>query len=62
MKLIFPWAIPGILPDTRGGFDIIALGAYEDCVAIEEVEFDRVGEDGRAVGPRGAGGGEGAIE
>jgi hypothetical protein len=27
IKLTFPWAIPGILPDTRGGFDIIALGA-----------------------------------
>jgi hypothetical protein len=31
-------------------------------VAIEEVEFDRVGDEGRAVGPRGAGGGEGAME
>jgi hypothetical protein len=56
---------PGMVPATRGGLLIIvpAAGvAYDDCVAIEEVEFDLVGEDGRAVGPRGAGGGDGAIE
>jgi hypothetical protein len=29
---------------------------------MEEVEFDLVGEEGRMVGPRGAGGGEGAME
>lgn len=59
-----PAEIPGIVPPTRGGLLIIvpAAGvAYDACVAIEEVEFDRVGEEGRTVGPRGAGGGEGAT-
>ena len=31
-------------------------------MAMEEVEFERVGDEGRTVGPRGAGGGEGATE
>lgn len=35
--------------------------ASDDCVAIEEVEFDLVGEEGRMFGPIGAGGGEGAT-
>jgi hypothetical protein len=66
IKLMFPAAIVGRLPATKGGLLIMvpveAPGAYEDCVAIEDVEFDRVGEDGLIVGPRGAGGGEGATE
>lgn len=60
-----PAAMPGRLPPTRGGLFMIvpAAGvAYEDCVAIEDVEFDLVGEDGRMVWPVGAGGGEGATE
>jgi hypothetical protein len=66
MKLTFPAAIVGRLPATRVGLLMIvpveAPGALEDCVAIEDVEFERVGDEGLAVGPRGAGGGEGAIE
>ena len=55
----------GMVPPTRGGLVIIvpAAGvAYDACVAIEEVELDRVGDEGRAVGPRGAGGGDAAME
>ena len=61
----FPAVTPGIVPPTRGGLLMIvpvAGVAYDACVAIEEVEFDRVGEEGRIVGPSGAGGGEGATE
>lgn len=60
-----PAATPGIDPPTRGGLLITvpAWGFAKDaCVAIDDVEFDRVGDEGRTVGPRGAGGGEGAIE
>lgn len=50
----------GILPLTNVGLLMIvpAAGvAYEDCVAIEEVEFERVGEEGRFM----PGGGDGAA-
>jgi hypothetical protein len=60
-----PAATPGIVPDTRVGLLIIVPGAgvaYDACVAIEEVELERVGEDGRIVGPWGAGGGDGATD
>ncbi len=55
---------PGIVPATRGGLLIIVPGAgvaYDACVAIEEVELDRVGEECRIVEP-GTAGGDGAIE
>jgi hypothetical protein len=58
-----PAAILGKLPPTKVGLLIIvpaAEAAYEACVAIEEVEFERVGEEGRIF--VGAGGGEGATE
>lgn len=61
-----PAMTPGILPPTRGGLLMIVPGAEwcanEDCVAIEDVEFDRVGDEGR-IDPNGASAtGEGAIE
>jgi hypothetical protein len=46
---VFPATIPGRLPATSGGLLMIVPAgrlAYEDCVAIEEVEFERVGEEG----------------
>jgi hypothetical protein len=61
----FPAATPEILPARSGGLLITvpAVGfAYDDCVPTEEVEFERVGEDGRPDGPAGAGGGEGATD
>jgi hypothetical protein len=42
-------AIPGTLPRMRGGLVITPLGAAEDCVAIEDVEFDRAGDEGRML-------------
>lgn len=44
-------AIPGTLPPpTSGGLLITVLpGAKDDCVATDEVEFERVGLDGLAV-------------
>lgn len=45
-------AIPGTLPPpTRGGLlTMVPVGtASEDCVATEEVEFDRVGLEGRIL-------------
>jgi len=52
----------GSVPDTRVGLLMMVPGAYEDWVAIEDVEFERVGEDGRIVGPWGGGGGDGATD
>lgn len=52
---------PGTLPATRlggpgGG------GAVELCVMTDEVEFDRVGDDGRWLAKAAAGGGDGAAK
>jgi len=63
--LTFPAAILGRLPGMSGGLLMIVpdVGFTKDaCVAIEDVELERVGEDGRMAGPAGAGGGEGAFE
>jgi len=38
----------------------VEWGANEDCVAIDEVEFERVGDEGRIFGVSAAG--EGAID
>lgn len=56
-------AMLGRLLDIGVGLLIIvpcAGVAKEDCVATDDVELDRVGDDGRKD-VRGAGGGEGAI-
>jgi hypothetical protein len=60
MKLIFPAAMLGMLPPTKVGLlmTVPAAGvAYDDCVATEDVELDRVGEEGRFI----PGGGDGAT-
>lgn len=52
MEVLLPVAaMPGTLPPpTSGGLLITVVpGAKEDCVATEEVEFDRVGLDGRIL-------------
>ena len=37
----------GTCPDISGGLLLITVeGAAEDCVTIDDVEFDRVGEAG----------------
>ena len=53
---------PGSVPATSGGLLMIVPAAYDCCVATEEVELERVGEEGLILGPRGAGGGDGATE
>lgn len=63
----FVAAILGTLPDTSVGLLMTvpppAAGvAKEACVAIEEVEFDRVGEDGLPEATEGIAGGDGATE
>jgi hypothetical protein len=54
-------AMLGILPEIRVGLlTTLVFGTVEDCVAwvaIEEVELDRVGDDGRCV----IAGGDGAV-
>lgn len=50
-------AMPGTLPPIRGGLFI----TFEDCVAIEDVEFDRVGDGGRAPVKEPVAGGDGAA-
>lgn len=65
MKPVFEAAIFGTFPDTSGGLEITvpcAGVAYEDWVAMEDVEFERVGEDCRTVGPSGAAGGDAAVD
>jgi hypothetical protein len=60
-----PATTPEMFPASSGGLLMIvpaAALAYEACVPTEEVEFDRVGEEGRAGGPAGAGGGDGATD
>ena len=58
----------GILPATRGGLLITVpvadRGANDDCVAMEDAEFERVGEDGWPVVVivDSWGGGEGAMD
>jgi hypothetical protein len=61
----FPATTPDMFPARSGGLLMtVPAGAltYEACVPTEEVEFDRVGEKGRAEGPAGAGGGDGAMD
>lgn len=64
-KLDVAAAMLGILPATRGGLlMIVPVGfwANDDCVAMDDVELDRVGDDGRPVYEVGLGGGEGATD
>ena len=53
--------IPGTLPEMRGGLLTTPVGIAEDCVAIDDVEFDRVGEEGRCVATVVDAGGDGAV-
>ena len=61
-----PATTPEILPARSGGLLMTGPAArgfaYDDCVPTEDVEFDRVGDEGRPEGPAGAGGGDGAID
>ena len=64
LEFVLPCAIAPIVPPISVGFEITVpvgpgMGAEEACVAIEEVEFERVGEEGRML--PGIGGGEGAM-
>lgn len=52
-------AIPGTLPPIKGG--LLITGACVGCVAIDEVELDLVGDEGRALTKDAVGGGEGAV-
>lgn len=58
--------MPANVPPTSVGLLIIVPGvAYDDCVAIEDVELERVGDEGRIVPvilPDEVGGGEGATD
>lgn len=63
-----PAPMPEMLPARSGGL-LITVPAWglmnDDCVPTEEVELDRVGDEGRpdgAAGPAGTGGGEGATD
>jgi predicted ABC-type sugar transport system permease subunit len=49
-------AILGTLPPMRGGLFMI-----DACVATEDVEFDLVGDEGRALANEVVGGGDGAA-
>lgn len=73
-KLELAAVMLGTFPETRVGLlmivvDVVELefgfgGAKDDCVAMEEVLLERVGEEGRAEPPKEAvdsGGGEGAT-
>lgn len=51
--------MPGTLPEMRCGF---VLTAVDDCVAIDEAEFVRVGEAGRCVAADEVAGGDGAVK
>jgi hypothetical protein len=60
----FPATMPEMFPARSGGLLMtVPVGGFknDDWVPTEEVEFERVGEEGRACGPAGAGGGEGAV-
>jgi len=51
----------GTCPDISGGLLLITVeGAAEDCVTIDDVEFDRVGEAGLWL-KNAAAGGDGAV-
>lgn len=54
-------AILGMLPEMRGGFVKMLVWTLEIWVAIEEVEFDLVGDEGRAVAKAAVVGGDGAA-
>jgi len=58
--------MPANVPPTNVGLLIIVPGvAYDDCVAIDDVELERVGDEGRIVPvmlPDEVGGGEGATD
>lgn len=51
--------MPGTWPTIREGLLITA--ACDGCVTIDEVEFERAGEDGRWLTNEAAAGGEGAV-
>lgn len=49
--------MPGTVPPISGGL----FTMFEDCVAMEDVEFDRVGDGGRALTKEPVAGGDGAA-
>lgn len=51
----------GTCPDIRGGLVLMTVGATEDCVTMDDAEFERAGEAGRWAKNAAAGGGEGAV-
>ena len=55
-------AMLGMLLTIKVGLLITPDGAVEACVTIDDVEFDRAGDDGRAPTKAAAGGGEGAVK
>lgn len=59
-----PVAFPELAAVMLGRFPPIRGGLFmaETCVAIEDVEFDRAGDDGRALTNDVVGGGDGAAK
>lgn len=57
----FVAAIEGTLPEISVGLLTTPVGTDEACVAIEEVEFDLAGEEGRCDTNGAEAGGEGAV-
>lgn len=58
-------AMPGTLPEIRVGLLMTPVGTELDwvvIVAIEDVEFERVGDEGRWEAREAEGGGEGAVK
>jgi hypothetical protein len=53
IKLELVAAMLGMVPETSWGLLMTVVGALwctiDDCVAMDEVEFDRVGDEGRAA-------------
>lgn len=52
----------GTLPEMRVGLLTTPVGTEDDCVATDEVEFDRAGDDGRCDAADAEAGGEGAVK
>lgn len=57
----FVAAMLGTWPRIRDGLVTTLVAGMEDCVTIEDVELDRVGEEGRGLANAAAVGGEGAV-
>lgn len=51
----------GTLPAMRVGLLTTPVGTDEDCVATDDVELERVGDDGRCDPAGAVAGGDGAV-